>query len=98
MLPDNFKKYFWDVKPEDIDSSRKPFFVIQRLLDKGDWESASWVFKNFDQETIKKTFTTLRDYSPRVAYFWKLFLNIPENEILCLQKPYQKMRKSHWPY
>ena len=50
------------------------------------------------KETIKKTFTTLRDYSPKVAHFWKLFLDIPESEILCLQKPYRKMRKSHWPF
>lgn len=83
---------------QSVDPSKNSLFVIQRLLDKGDRESVSWVLENFDQETIRKTFTTLRDYSPRVAHFWKLFLNIPENEILCLQKPYQKMRKSHWPY
>ena len=98
MLPAAFNKYFWDVRPDNIDPSKNSLFVIQRLLDKGDRESVSWVLGNFDQETIKKTFTTLRDYSPKVAYFWKLFLNIPENEILCLQKPYQKMRKSHWLY
>ena len=98
MIPSAFNKYFWDTDFKNIVPSQNPLFVIQRLLDKGDRESVSWVLKNFDRETIKKTFTTLRDYSPKVAYFWKLFLDIPEKEILCLQKPYQKMRKSHWPY
>jgi len=98
MLPPNFNKYFWDTDFKNIDPFKNPLFVIQRLLDKGDRECVSWVLENFDRETIKKTFTTLRDYSPKVAYFWKLFLNIPEDKIVCLQKPYQKMRKSHWPY
>ncbi len=98
MLPPSFNKYFWDTDFKKIDPSENPLFVIQRLLDKGDRESVSWVLENFDRETIKKTFTTLRDYSPKVAYFWKLFLNIPEDKMVCLQKPYQKMRKSHWPY
>lgn len=98
MLPSNLNKFFWDVEPKNIDPSKNPLFVIQRLLDKGDRESVSWVLENFNQETIRRTFTTLRDYSPKVAYFWKLFLDIPENEVVCLQKPYQKMRKSHWPF
>lgn len=96
MTPSFFDKYFWDVDVKSV--SRKPLFVIQRLLDKGDLKSASWVLKSFDQKTIKKAFATLRDFSPKIAYFWKLFLNIPEGKIACLQKPYRKMRKSHWPY
>jgi len=96
MIPSVFNKYFWDVDVKNL--SRKPLFVIQRLLEKGDLKSASWVMKNYDKKTIEKAFTTLRDFSPKVANFWKLFLNIPEDKIVCLQKPYQKMRKSHWPY
>lgn len=98
MLLSAFSKYFWDVDIKSVDPSQNPLFVIQRLLDKGDLKSAAWVVKNFDQDTIKKTFTTMRDYSPKVAHFWKLFLNISESKILCLQKPYLRGRKSHWPY
>ncbi|PIU03517.1 hypothetical protein COT44_02730 [Candidatus Shapirobacteria bacterium CG08_land_8_20_14_0_20_39_18] len=98
MLPEKFYKYFWDVEAKLIDPQKNSLFVIQRMLDKGNEESVSWVLDNFDKETIKETFTTLRDFSPKVAYFWKLFLDIPENKIVCLQKPYQQMRKSHWPY
>ena len=97
-LPVSFSKYFWDVDVKALGFSKRPLFVIQRLLDKGDKESVSWVLRNFDKETIKKAFMTLRDFNPKVGYFWKLFLNIPESEVLCLQRPYQKMRRSHWPY
>ncbi|MBI2028964.1 hypothetical protein HYT02_00965 [Candidatus Gottesmanbacteria bacterium] len=97
-IPSSFNKYFWDVDVQSLDISKKSLFVIQRLLDKGDRESVSWVLKNFDQDTIKKAFTTLRDFSPKVGSFWQLYLNLPSEEVICLQKPYQGMRKSHWPY
>ena len=97
-LPSNFYGYFWDVDTKTLNPSKKPLFVIQRLLDKGNAKGVSWVLQNFDQETIKKAFVTLRDFSPKVGYFWKLFLKIPESEVLCLQKPYLAMRQSHWPY
>lgn len=97
-IPSKFHIYFWDVDFKTLNPSVKNLFVIQRLLDKGDLEGVSWVLKNFDQDTIKKTFTTLRDFSPKIGRFWQLYLNIPENEVLCLQKPYQTMRKKHWPY
>src|SRR3990167_3273119 len=97
-LPSNFYRYFWDIDMRNLNPQDKPLFVIQRLLDKGDNDGVSWVLDNFDKDTIKKAFRTLRDFNPKVGYFWKLFLNIPEREILCLQKPYQARRKSHWPY
>jgi len=92
------QKYFWDVDIKTLDPEKKPLFVIQRLLDKGDTESVSWVLRHFDKETIKKSFTTLRDFNPKVGYFWKLFLNIPQNKVVCLQKHYLAKRRSHWPY
>ena len=98
ILPAHAKKYFWDVDVKTLNPLRKPLFVIQRLLDKGDRESVSWVLRNFDRETIKKAFTTLRDFNPKIGYFWKLFLNIPQNKVVCLQKLYLEKRKSHWPY
>jgi len=97
-LPVHAKKYFWDIDVEALDLSKKSLFVIQRLLDKGDSESVSWVLHNYDKKTIRKTFATLRDFSSKVGYFWKLFLDIPQGEMVCLQKPYLEKRRSHWPY
>lgn len=98
MIPKSFEKYFWDVDIKSVDSIQNPLFVIQRLLDKGDKESASWVLHNFDNKTIQDAFMTLRDFSPKIGKFWQLYLKLPEEKVLCLQKPYQRMRKSHWPY
>jgi hypothetical protein len=97
-LPTKFYPLFWDVDTKSFSPSAKSLFVIQRILNKGDAEGVSWVLRHFNKKMIKKTLTTLRDFSPKIGRFWQLFLNIPEKEVVCLQKPYQKMRASHWPF
>lgn len=97
-IPKNLWPFFWDVNPQNIDIAKKKNFVISRLLDKGGVEAVSWVTKNFSTDVIKKAFSTVCDVSLKTANFWKVYLKIPENEVLCLQKPYLKTRKSHWPF
>ena len=46
----------------------------------------------------KKVLSKRRGFSDRSANYWSLILNIPKNKILCLNRFYQKMQKSHWPH
>lgn len=95
-IPRSLERYFWDVDINHL--PHNPLFVIQRLLDKGNTESVSWVLDTYDKKTIIDALTKLRDYSPKVANFWRLFFNIPVDKIVCLQKPYQSMCSSHWQH
>lgn len=97
-IPKSLHRYFWDVDVAKLDPKKKPYFVINRLLDKGDLEAARWVRKNYDEEQIRKTFKKMRDFNVKVGSFWSLFLNIPKNQVKCLQPSYLKMRRMHWPY
>ncbi|PIY68721.1 hypothetical protein COY90_04445 [Candidatus Roizmanbacteria bacterium CG_4_10_14_0_8_um_filter_39_9] len=97
-IPQSLHHFFWDVEVEKLDPEKKPYFVINRLLDKGNVEAVKWVRKNYTDKTIESAITTLRDFSPKVARFWALYLKIPEKDVVCLQQPYRKMRKMHWPY
>jgi len=97
-IPQHLLRYFWDIDTEKINPSEKTNFIIERLLDKGDSDAVSWVLKNYSTQSIRKTFETLHDFSPKIGNFWKLYLKIPKDKILCLQEPYLTMRKSHWPY
>jgi len=97
-IPDSLKSYFWDVDISKMDLFSKSSFVIQRLLDKGDDKAVRWVRDNFSDKDIKNTLTILRDFSPKVANFWAIFLKIPKEQIPCLQTPYLQRRKNHWPH
>ena len=97
-IPKNLRQYFWDVDVDKLDPSQKANFVIQRLLDKGNVEAVRWVNKHYTSSQIKKCFISLRDFREKVGNFWSLYLDIPKEKVICLQKPYLTMRKMHWPY
>lgn len=97
-LPPSLCKFFWDVNPAKVNPSEKPYYVINRLLDKGNVEAARWVLANFPKETIRETFRKLRDFSPVVANFWADYLHFPLEEVKCMQEPWRSLRKQLWPY
>ena len=97
-IPPELHKFFWDVDVKKLDPSEKPYFVIQRLLDKGDVEAVRWVRGNFSDKIIQQTLKTYRDFSLKSASFWGLLYNVPTSQIKCFQEPYLTVRRSHWPY
>lgn len=97
-IPKRFQVYFWDVDTARLNPSKKPYFVVQRLLNKGNDEAVRWLFKTFPVETIKKTFSIMRDFDAKTGVFWANFLQLPKADVACLQEPYRSQRKSHWPY
>lgn len=97
-LPQELYRYFWDINATTLNPAQHPKYVINRLLDKGDLVAARWVLRNFPNETIKETFLKIRDFSPWNGRFWATFLEIPEEEVICLQLPYLMRRRQLWPF
>lgn len=97
-IPAKLKYLFWDVKADSFNPSKNPLYVIQRVLDQGNLEAVKWVRKNFGDELIKETLQKVRNFNARTGNFWRLFLNIPQNQIACLNPHYQEMRKALWPF
>ena len=97
-IPKSLHKYFWDVDVKKLDPQNKPYFVINRLLDKGDLKAARWVREKFSEEQIIFTIKNFRDFSLRSGSFWSLMYKIPLNQIICFQEPYLTIRRTLWPY
>lgn len=97
-LPVQFHKFFWDTDAKKVNPRTHPYFVINRLLDKGNLAAARWVLRHFPKETIKDTFRKMRDFSPWNGTFWVRLLDMKREEAKCLQPHYRAMRKQHWPY
>jgi hypothetical protein len=97
-IPKYLHRFFWDVDVKKLNPQKYPYFVIARLLDKGDLKSIGWVRKNFPEEIIKNTLENYRDFSLRSANFWSLIYQVPLNKIKCFQTPYYQTRKKLWPY
>ena len=97
-LPNFLKKYFWEVDFDKLDFKKRSEYVILRLLEYGDIKALRWLFGNLPKKKIRDIIIKRRGLSPRSLYFWRYFLNIPKEKILCLKKSYRKRQKSHWPY
>ena len=97
-IPGYLYRYFWDVDVKNLDLRDKSYFIISRLLDKGDLTSANWVLHNYSEEKIVKTLKLRRDFSPKSGTFWANYLNIPVTEVACLNQSYRQKRKQLWVF
>jgi len=96
--PESAYKYFWDINPAELDVAAHPRYVIERLLEYGDFPELRWLFSRFDREEIAGTLKRSRTLSRRRAVFWASFLDISRKEIRCLSRSYQEQRDAIWPY
>ena len=96
--PNYVRKYFWETDNENLDLKESSEYIIGRILEYGDIDAVQWMFKNFSKNDIKNVFSKKKYFSLKSANFWLNFFNLNKKDILCLKKPYQKRRKTHWPY
>ncbi|MFH1777136.1 MAG: hypothetical protein ABH952_06245 [Candidatus Omnitrophota bacterium] len=97
-LPKFLKKYFWDVKFENIDLRKRRIYVLRRIMDYGDGEAISWMWKNFTELEIKNILRNYRDLSLKSANFWAVIVNVKKEDVKCLKKSFRETRKQFWPY
>lgn len=88
QLPKSFRDYFWDIKFEELDAQSDAFFVIKRVLDRGNLSDIRWLVKTYGKDEIKKVVLKTRDLSRPTGNFWADILGIDKTQVPCLQKPY----------
>ncbi len=52
MFPENIRKFFWEYDGNEIDIQENWFFIIERLLEYGDFEAVKWSIKYFGQDKL----------------------------------------------
>jgi hypothetical protein len=97
-LPTSAYKYFWDIDPADLAVSKYPRYVIERLLEYGDFPELRWLFRNFRRDTIIGILKTSGRLSKRRASAWANYFDIPKAEIKCLSKLSPKQHAVTWTY
>ena len=97
-LPDSAKRYFWDVNFDKLDTSKRSRFVIERLLEYGDFPELKWLFAEFPEKQIVDTLKRSHRLSKRRASGWANYFGIPREEVLCLNKVYLSQPAAIWPY
>lgn len=97
-IPDSFGKYFWDTDVNKLDTGEHSEFIIERMLEFGDFEVLRWLFEVYPLNYIKDTLKKSRTLSRKSANFWSIFLEVDKGDIECMKMSYQKEQEKIWKY
>jgi hypothetical protein len=84
-LPTSAYKYFWEIDPAELAVAKHPRYVIERLLEYGDFPELRWLFQKFARDNIIATLKASRRLSKRRASAWTNYFDVPQVEIQCLR-------------
>lgn len=85
---------FWDADPAALDVRRHRDYVIERILEDGDFPEIRWMRETYAAGEIVRVLKEARGISERSANYWSLTYDVPAEEIACLNKP---SRRIPWP-
>lgn len=75
-LPEEFRKYFWDVDYDELSLEKYPKFIAERIMNYGDIDSVKWLQSVLDREFIRSVVINSRNLNPKSKNYWELVLNI----------------------
>ncbi len=97
-IPKFLKKYFWEIKFQDLDIYKSRIYVLRRILEYGDEEAVAWLWRNFKKSEIKNVLMNYRGFSQKSANYWAIVLDLPKKKVPCLNRHSPKEQKRIWPY
>ncbi len=97
-VPKEFQFLLQSAPIDEWDAQKNKNYVIGKFLHEGTIEAWRWMFHTYSKKDISTVFKTARDLNEKDALFWAHYLNIPAEEVRCLQPGFQQMRKQHWAY
>lgn len=79
-----YQKLFWDTDISKLDLQRHKKYIIEKVLDYGDFESVNDIQGIYSIEDLKDVIINTRNLSKKTANYWRIKLHI-EEPIRCLQ-------------
>jgi len=73
-LPEEFRRYFWDVAFMDLTIEKYPWFIAERLLNYGDLDGIRWLLSWADREYIGGIINKSRNLNQKTKNYWQLIL------------------------
>ncbi len=78
-LPEEFRKYFWDVSYDELSLERYPKFIAERIMNYGDLDAVKWLQSVLDREFIRFVVMNSRNLNPKTRNYWELVLHIKKD-------------------
>jgi len=97
-LPPDLHRFFWECRPETIDTQAHAPFVLERILDYGSLAAVRWALRTYGPEQVKEFLRVrgVRTLSRKTLGFWTLLLGI-EGEA-CFERSSLIRSRPFWDY
>lgn len=95
MMPEELKKYFWDVNFSELDIKQHKRYIIARLYCYGDLKAIKWVKDTYTLEEIKDVAKSSRNLKPLVANYLRQQFNLKKEE-MAYYRTITAMNYEYW--
>jgi hypothetical protein len=90
------KRLFWDVEYDKIDWDDKWFWVIERVIQRGDMSDFGQVFHYYGRVKVKFVAKDAKYFDTRTLNFLKDYFKLQKSQIKCYSTP--PSVRALWPY
>jgi hypothetical protein len=90
------RRLFWDVEYDKIDWDEKWFWVIERVIQRGDMEDFGQIFKYYGKTKIKNVAQEAKYFDTLTLNFLKDYFKLEKSQIKCYSTP--QSARALWPY
>jgi len=87
-IPQSVKLLLWDINPESVDLDKHATFIIERVIEYGDFPEIKWMEATFTREQLVTTLVQSRRISAKSGNFFAWKYNLNKEILQCLQNPY----------
>lgn len=94
-MPEEFRKYFWDTKFDELDIIKNKRYIISRLYCYGDLRAIKWIKETYSKEDIKEVAIKSRDLKPLAANYLRQQFDLKKEE-MAYYKTVQGMNYEFW--
>lgn len=86
MTIDDFSQnFFWDVKKERLDLNKNKSFVIQRIIDRGDWPDVKLLFQYYGKDIIIEVLQKARYLDKKTVNFFATYYDLEKESFRAFQ-------------
>jgi len=65
---------FWDVDPKTINPKKHAKYIIERILDFGNDQEISWMWRTYPKKLLKEVVNNSRVIRPETKSLWQLLI------------------------
>jgi hypothetical protein len=97
-IPQFARRYFWDADAKKLDADKHATYIIERLLEWGNPQTARWLLSRYSRRKIISVLEKTRALSRMSANFWMVYFGLPRNKIRWFSKLALWRPTGMWPY